>query len=265
MDYVKPAELVEEAIQLGERKAALSVKDMLVRGFLCGVLLSYATSLAWVVVGQGLPGIAGALVFPVGFAMLVLLGFEIVTGNFCLLPLSFMAGRIRLGALLRNWGWVYAANLAGGIFYSILFALVVTKFGTTDGGAVAEQGRLVGQNKTLAYIAIGANGWGSALVSGVLANWMVTVGTVLALVSRSTIGKVVAMWLPIMTFFGLGYEHCVVNMFALPSAILLGAPISVADWILWNQIPATLGNIIGGAMFVALPLYLTYKPDSSKR
>jgi formate/nitrite transporter FocA (FNT family) len=89
---------------------------------------------------------------------------------------------------------------------------------------------------------------------------MVTVGTMLAFVSRSTIGKIAAMWLPIMIFFALGYEHSIVNMFVIPIAMFLGAPISMADWWLWNQIPVTIGNIVGGAVFTGLALYLTHKP-----
>ncbi|MBI2186759.1 MAG: formate/nitrite transporter family protein [Acidobacteria bacterium] len=264
MDYVKPAELVEEAIQLSEKKAGLPVRDLLLRSFLCGVLLSYATSLAWLVITQGLPPIAGAIVFPVGFVMLVLLGFEMATGNFCLLPLGVAAGRVRMTELLRNWGWVYVGNLLGALFYALLFAAVITKFGTIDGGRLAEQAQLVAQNKTLAYMKIGAAGWGVVIVSGILCNWMVTIGTMLSLVSRSTIGKIAAMWLPIMTFFALGYEHAIVNMFAVPVGIILGAPVSVPVWLFWNQLPATIGNIIGGALFTALPLYATFGPASSK-
>lgn len=264
MDYVTPAELVEEAIQLGEKKAGLPVRDLLLRSFLCGVLLSYATSLAWLVMTQGLPPIAGAIVFPVGFVMLVLLGFEMATGNFCLLPLGLAAGRVRMSDLLRNWGWVYLGNLMGALFYALLFALVITKFGSVDGGHLAEQARVVAQNKTLAYMTIGAPGWAVVIVSGVLCNWMVTIGTMLSLVSRSTIGKIVAMWLPIMTFFALGYEHAIVNMFAIPAGMLLGAPVSVPVWLFWNQLPATIGNIIGGAVFTALPLYATFKPASPR-
>ncbi|OFW14004.1 MAG: formate transporter [Acidobacteria bacterium RIFCSPLOWO2_12_FULL_67_14] len=263
MDYVKPAELVEEAIQLGEKKAGLPVRDLLLRSFLCGALLSYATSLAWLVMTQGLPPVAGAIVFPVGFVMLVLLGFEMATGNFCLLPLSLAAGRVRMSELLRNWGWVYLGNLAGALFYALLFALVLTKFGTADGGRLAEQAQLVAQNKTLEYMKIGAPGWAVVIVSGVLCNWMVTIGTMLSMVSRSTIGKIVAMWLPIMTFFALGYEHAIVNMFAIPAGMMLGAPVSVPVWLFWNQLPATIGNIIGGAVFTALPLYATFKTVSS--
>lgn len=260
MDYVKPAELVDEAVQLSEKKAALPVRDLLLRSVLCGVLLSYATSLAWLVTTQGLPPIAGAIAFPVGFVMLVLLGFEMATGNFCLLPLGAYAGKVRMRELLRNWGWVYVGNLMGALLYALLFAVVITKFGTNDGGRLAEQAQLVAQNKTLAYMKIGAAGWAVVIVSGILCNWMVTIGTMLSMVSRSTIGKIAAMWLPIMTFFALGYEHAIVNMFAVPVGMMLGAPVSVPVWLFWNQIPATIGNIIGGAFFTALPLYATFRP-----
>ena len=86
MDYVSPKGLVEDAIALAEKKAALGVGDMLIRGALSGVFLGFATSLAVVVTTQGLPPIVGAILFPVGFVMLVLLGLELATGNFALLP-----------------------------------------------------------------------------------------------------------------------------------------------------------------------------------
>ncbi len=120
--------------------------------------------------------------------------------------------------------------------------------------------RQLAEKKTLAYMAIGASGWNTALVKGILCNWMVTVGTMLAFVSRSTVGKIAAMWLPIMIFFALGYEHSIVNMFVIPIGMFLGAPISMADWWFWNQIPVTIGNIVGGAVFTGLALYLTHKP-----
>ena len=78
--------------------------------------------------------------------------------------------------------------------------------------------------------------------------------------SRSTIGKIAAMWLPILTFFAQGYEHSIVNMYVIPAGMQLGAPVSIKAWWLWNQIPVTLGNILGGAIFTALALHLTYHP-----
>jgi formate/nitrite transporter FocA (FNT family) len=77
-------------------------------------------------------------------------------------------------------------------------------------------------------------------------------------VSRSTIGKVVAMWLPILTFFAQGFEHSIVNMFVIPAGMLLHAPVSFGNWWLWNQIPVTIGNILSGSLFTGLALYSTY-------
>ena len=87
---------------------------------------------------------------------------------------------------------------------------------------------------------------------------MVTIGTFMALASRSTLGKIAAMWLPIMTFFALGFEHSIVNMFVIPSGMVLGAPISLAQFLLWNLLPVTLGNIIAGAFLTGAALYATY-------
>lgn len=139
--------------------------------------------------------------------------------------------------------------------------MILTKFGAVDGGAIGEQVTRLAEKKTLTYIGIGIDGWATALVSGILCNWMAALGAVMSFISRSTVGKIAAMWLPIMTFFALGYEHSIVNMYAIPAGMLLNAPISVADWWLWNQIPVTIGNIIGGGVFTGLALYFTYRKE----
>ncbi len=258
MDYVNPTDLVTEALQVAKKKAGLPVRDMLLRGVLAGGLLGYATSLVMVVLSQGLPGIVGAALFPVGFILLVLLGLELATGNFALLPAGLAAGQVRPGELVRNWIWVYLGNLIGSMLYAALFYAAITNFGTSNGGPVADQIRQIAQKKTLAYAALGAGGWGTAFVKGMLCNWMVTLGAMMALASRSTVGKIVAMWIPIMTFFAHGYEHSIVNMYLIPAGMLLGAPVSAANWWLWNQIPVTIGNIFSGALFTGLALYATY-------
>jgi len=258
MDYVTPPEVINDAMSLAKRKAGLSVRDLLLRGILAGAFLGYATSLALVIVSQGLPGIAAAALFPVGFVMLVLLGLELATGNFALLPPALVAREVGFGQLLRNWGWVYFGNLIGSVLYALLFYLTITNFGTSNGGVLGDQLRQIAQKKTLGYAALGGSGWATAFVKGMLCNWMVTLGTVLALASRSTLGKIAAMWLPIMTFFALGYEHSIVNMYLIPAGMMLRAPVSFKSWWLWNQIPVTLGNIVSGALFTGLALYLTY-------
>src|SRR5215470_13802060 len=258
MDYVLPNEVVSSALNAAVKKSNLSIRDMLIRGALSGVFLGYATSLVFVALSQGLPALVGAIIFPVGFVILVLLGFELATGNFALLSAAWMDQRISSGALLRNWIWVLIGNLLGSVLYAVLFYLAITNFGTNNGGALADLVRQTAQRKTVAYAALGMSGWGTAFVKAILCNWMVTVGAVLAFVSRSTIGKIVAMWLPITIFFAHGYEHSIVNMFVIPAGILLGAKVSIGQWWFWNQIPVTLGNIFAGAAFTGIALWYTY-------
>jgi formate/nitrite transporter FocA (FNT family) len=169
-----------------------------------------------------------------------------------------MTGELRMSGILRNWGWVYLGNLLGSLLYAVLFYVAITNWGTSDGGALGELVRQAAQKKTVAYMAMGTKGWMTAVVKGILCNWMVTLGAVLALASRSTIGKVVAMWLPIMTFFAHGYEHSIVNMYVIPAGMLLGAPVSIGKWWLWNQIPVTVGNIVAGVVLTAWVFYATY-------
>jgi len=258
-DNLNAAEIVIEALAAAEKKARLPVSSMLLGGFMSGAYLGFAASVSYTAVAQGLPPVVGAILFPMGFVMLVLLGHELVTGNFALLPMGVAAGRIGWPALARNWVWVYAGNLAGGLAYAALFWVALTTAGTTDAGPVGQVVAALAAKKTLHYAAAHATGWTAAFIKGVLANWMVTVGTVLAFSARSTLGKIAAMWLPITIFFALGYEHCVVNMFAVPAGMFFGAPITLADWWAWNQAPSTLGNIVGGALFTGLPLYYGHR------
>lgn len=255
MDYVKPAVAVREAEEAAAAKASLPAGAMLGRAALAGALLGGATSLVQVAWAQGLPPLVGALLFPSGFVVLVLLGLELATGNFALLPLAVAGRRVGVGGMIRNWGWVYLGNMLGSLAYALLFAFVLTTGGVHDGGRKAEEVRQLAVRKTATYRAAGPAGWAAALTSGVLANWLVTLGTMLAFTSSATAGKAAAMWLPIMTFFALGFEHSVVNMYAIPAGMLLGAPVGLADWWLWNQIPVTVGNIVGGGLCTGLAVH----------
>lgn len=254
MSYVRPDAVLDQMVQAGTTKARLGVSDLLVRGFLSGALLGFATTLAFTATLQTHLGLVGALVFPVGFVMIVLLGLELVTGNFALLPLAVRERRIGLGELLGNWGLVFAGNLAGSLFYAWLFTLTVA-----PDSEMARQLVAVAQAKTLGYAKLGGHGMAIAFAKAILCNWMVTLGVVMALTSQSTGGKIAAMWLPILTFFAQGFEHSVVNMFAIPAGMMMGAEVSVRDWWLWNQIPVTVGNIVGGMLFTGMALQLTYR------
>ena len=254
MAYVKPDAVVAQMVQAGALKSRLPVRDLLTRGFLSGALLGFATTLAFTASLQTRVGLVGALVFPVGFVMIVLLGLELVTGNFALVPLAVLEGRSDAGALLANWAWVFLGNLLGGVFYALLFTASLPA-----GSEMARQILVAAEAKTLGYERLGGQGVAMAVGRAILCNWMVTLGVVMAFTSQSTAGKIAAMWLPIMTFFAQGFEHSVVNMFVVPAGMLLGARVGLADWWLWNQIPVTLGNVAGGMVFTGLALHLTHR------
>src|SRR5262249_60979080 len=125
MAYVKPDVVMEQMVQAGAYKSSLPVPDLLVRGFLAGALLGFSTTLAFTASLQTRVGLVGALVFPVGFVMIVLLGMELVTGNFAVVPLALREQRATVGALISNWGWVFIGNLLGGMFYAVLCPLAL--------------------------------------------------------------------------------------------------------------------------------------------
>ncbi|MGK4005823.1 formate/nitrite transporter family protein [Sorangium sp. So ce1036] len=259
MDHVSPAKVVRTMIEAGAAKAAAPVRDLLIRGFLSGALLGISTSLAITTALQTSLPVAGALVFPVGFVMIVLLGLELVTGNFALLPVALADRRCGAGQVIRNLTTVFLANLAGSLFYGALLAVSLTMMGSQAPDAMASKIVAIAQAKTH-YLHLGLPGFVAMFVRAVLCNWMVCLGVVMAMTSTSTVGKIVAAWLPVLTFFAHGYEHAVVNMFVIPAGMLLGAPVSMADWWMGNQIPVTLGNLVGGSLFTGLFLYWTYRP-----
>ncbi len=260
MGYVKPEAVVEQMIQAGAYKAGLPTKDLLIRGFLAGALLGYAVTVAFSAIAQSEMRIVGSLVFPLGFVMIVLLGLELVTGNFALIPLAVLERKTTFGRMLYNWGWVYVGHLIGTFFYGLLFWISATKMGAVQDPTVGKMIAKVAEANTLGYAKLGfLNGWTVAIVKAILCNWMVTLGAVMAMVAQHVIGKIAAMWLPILTFFALGFEHAVVNMFLMPTGMLFGANITLFDWWFWNQIPVTIGNIVGGLTFTGLALYFTHR------
>lgn len=258
MDYVAPQRLMEEVEAASVKKAALGTRTMLLKGFLSGALLAYATALAFKAsedFATGAAALISGAVFPVGFAMIVLLGLELATGNFAILPVGIVRGRTGYAAMLRNWSWVYLGNFLGCIFVGFLLSVMLTEAFIQDAGPLGAKIMAVARSKTLVYEHAGAAGWWTAFVKGILCNWMVAMGTVLGLSSTSTTGKIAAIWLPVATFFALALEHSVVNMFVIPTAILLGAGIGGTQWLFWNQLPVTLGNIVGGALLTGLLLH----------
>jgi formate transporter len=263
VDYVKPAEVAKSMVETGGRKLALSPRDLLIRGILSGAILGVATSLAFngaFTTGQPL---VGAIIFPVGLIMIVLLGLELVTGSFALVPLPFLQGEASAGAVVTNWGWVFLGNLIGSVAYGALIAIALTDMGAIAPAGVAARIIAAAEAKTTGYAAFGFAGLVTVFVKAILCNWMVCLAVVLAMSTTSTIGKIATAWMPVFIFFAQGFEHSVVNMFIIPTGMMLGAKVTVADWWLWNQIPVTLGNLVGGFLFTGFAIYATYRPRSA--
>lgn len=260
MDHIGPNEVVSSMAVAGKGKTNLSVIDILVKAGLAGAFLSFATTLAFTGSTQTGLDIVGALIFPTGFVMILLLNLELVTGSFAIIPIAKFRHQTTFPLMFRNLTWAFIGNLLGSLLYAGLFTISVTKFGHVEDSMIIQKVIAVAEGKTLSYKALGMDGMIVLLVNAVLCNWMVTMGAVMNFTSKATIGKIAAMWLPIFIFFAQGFEHAVVNMFVIPAAILMGADIGFSDWWLWNQIPVTIGNFVGGILFTGFALHLITKP-----
>ena len=267
MAYLAPSEFVTKMIDAGESKIFMSARDTIVRAYMAGAILALAAWMAITInVNTGQP-LVGALIFPVGFVMLNLLGFDLLTGVFVLTPLALLDKRpgVTFGGVMRNWGLVFIGNFAGALTTAFFMACVTTfafaqapdKVGTVIGN--------IGEGRTLGYAAHGAAGMLTLFMRGMLCNWMVSTGVVGAMISTSVPGKVIAMWMPIFVFFYMVFEHSVVNMFLFPAGLMLHAPFSIRDYFIWNEIPTVLGNLVGGLAFTGLTLYATHARTAPKR
>lgn len=267
MAYLVPSEFVAKMVDAGESKIFMATRDTVIRAYMAGAILALSAVFAVSVnVQTGYP-IIGAILFPVGFCMLYLLGFDLLTGVFVLTPLALIDKRpgVTLGGVLRNWGLVFTGNFLGAFTVAFLMAIVFTYGFSTPPDKVGKVIAGIGEARTLGYASHGAAGMLTLFVRGMLCNWMVSTGVVGAMISTSVTGKVVAMWMPIMVFFAMVFEHSVVNMFLFPSALLMGGNFSVMDYMIWNEIPTVLGNLVGGLTFTGLTLYATHIKTAPKR
>lgn len=267
MSYLVPTEFVTKMVDSGESKVYMSTRDTIIRAFMAGAILALAAIFAiTVAMSTGSP-LTGAILFPVGFIMLYLMGFDLLTGVFVLVPLALLDKRpgVTLNQVLRNWGLVFMGNLGGALTVAFMMAFIFTYGFTADGGDIAEKVSKIGEARTLGYQAHGIGGWFTIFIRGMLCNWMVSMGVVGAMISTSVSGKAIAMWMPIMLFFFMGFEHSIVNMFLFPFSMIMGGGFTVMDYLVWNEIPTVLGNLVGGLAFTGLTLYATHIKTGAKR
>jgi len=263
-----PAELAKAACSVSKVKGNLSVRQMMLMGILAGAYIAFAGWLMTVVshdmtqhFGSGVTRLMSGAVFSVGLMMVVISGSELFTGN-CMMPLGYLAGCTPMKKILRNWGWVYLANLIG----SILLAALIYFSGLAD-NAVGGRALQVASGKMALPMVQG-------FFRGILCNWIVVLAVWMSMAATDIIGKVWAIFFPIMTFVASGFEHSIANMYFMSLGLMLKgntAAVTAAglsDQALGavslggffsNLIPVTLGNMVGGILFVAVFYYFIFK------
>jgi len=267
MSYLEPTEFVTKMVDQGESKVYMSTKDTLIRAFMAGAILALAAVFAITVATKTGSPLVGAILFPVGFIMLYLMKFDLLTGVFTLVPLALIDRRpgVTVGQVMRNWGLVFVGNFAGALAVAFMMSFILTYGYNADGGELAAKVSKIGESRVLGYKAYGLDGWITIFIRGMLCNWMVSMGVVGAMISTSATGKMAAMWMPIMLFFFMGFEHSIVNMFLFPFSMIMGGNFTFAEYMIWNEIPTALGNLVGGFALVGLPLYFTHVRTSPER
>lgn len=267
MSYNTPAQFAEKMIDAGEAKILMSTRDTLIRSYMAGAILALAAAFAVTISVNTGSALAAALLFPVGFCMLYLLGFDLLTGVFTLAPLAVIARRpgMTWGGVLRNWALVFTGNFAGALTTAVLMAIVYTMGFSQAPNDVGQKIAHIGELRTLGYAHAGASGMLTVFVRAVMCNWMVSTGVVAAMMSNSVSGKIMAMWMPILVFFYMGFEHSIVNMYLFPSGIMMGGNFTWFDYLAYNELPVVLGNLTGGLTFVGAMIYATHYRTAPQR
>jgi formate/nitrite transporter len=264
----KPIESVVTCCAAGVYKANLSLPNWLIRGFMAGLFIAVGGALATVCstglekVAPGLKSLVSGAVFPVGLIAIVLTGMSLFTGDTMLMPMAALRGKLKWGRVFQAWFWVYLANFAGSIFWAYLMSVgPLSKGGLADATVFGVNAIGIAEAKTLPYIAAGTMGLWSAFMKGIACNLLVNAAILLSFTSKNMIGKFFGIWFPIMAFVASGFEHSVANMYFIPAGIFMGAKVTWEQFLIWNLAPVTLGNIVGGAIFIATVYYYTFKAE----
>lgn len=258
MNYNTPGKIAAEFNKSAEYKNALPVDKLLVYSVLGGAFIALGGLLSLMVAG-GMPGIAasnpgiykfvfGAL-FPLGLVLVVIGGAELFTSDCAVIPFGILNRRVPVSSMAKVWTLSYLGNFIGALMVAYLFA---HQTGILHADPWLSAAHKIGTYKT-------SGTFTEVFVKGIGANWLVCMAVWLSYGARDVIGKVVAMWFPVMCFVVFGFEHSIANMFFIPTAILSGASISLYEFLVGNLLPATLGNIAGGALFVALPYWYMFR------
>ncbi len=269
VNFFPPKEVAQKLCETGISKCKLPILKMFVLAILAGVYIAFGAQLSLLVssdttLGFGFTRFLSASVFTVGLMLVVVAGAELFTGNNLVL-IAALDKRAKWSELLKNWVVVYIGNFVG----SILIAAFLFW-----GGTWAFNGNLVGANSLKVALSKTTLTFGQAFFRGILCNWLVCLAVWMAMSSKDIIGKLFAIYFPIMAFVASGFEHSVANMFFIPYGIFLKsipevvqatgktlsdfASLNFGSFITANLIPVTLGNLVGGAFFVGFVYWLVY-------
>lgn len=267
----KPVEIVQLAGDAGKYKANLTPGNYLIRSFMAGLLIAVGGALATVcstglenTMGPGFKSLIAGAVFPVGLIAIVLTGMSLFTGDTMLIPMAVFQKKTTWGRVFNGWFWVYIGNFIGSLFWAYLMAVgPFSKGGSPEITVFGQNAIGIAQAKTLPYMAAGGIGLWSAFMKGIGCNLLVNLAILLAISSKNMIGKFFGIWFPIMAFVSSGFEHSVANMYFIPVGIMLGAKVTWGQFIQWNLIPVTLGNIVGGFIFIGAVYFYSFKKELS--
>lgn len=270
MGNLSPFEIAVTLVEVGQKKIKLPPLPLWILGILAGVYIGFGAHLYIVVTndvieyfGCGFARFLGGSVFSVGLMLVMIAGAELFTGN-CLILTGVLTGNIKVREMLYNWMVVFIANFIG----SIMLALIINQTGLWKMNDMK-----VGiTTLSIAFTKVNLS-FSEAFYRGVACNWLVCLAVVLGMSGKDNISKIFGIYFPIMAFVASGFEHSIANMYFIPAGILLkNNPILVgsagfadninsltwSSFIVKNLIPVTLGNIIGGTIFVGASYYFAY-------
>ena len=268
MNLFTPAEIAENIGNSGVAKGKLPLLKTVLLGIAAGAFIAFGAFAAIIIAAgwpdpwatSGLNKAAMGVVFSVGLILVVLTGAELFTGNNMFLTVSLLTRKTGWGQLLKNWGIVFLANFAGAL---IVVAIVhYGNFFTDATGALTAAGQkalAIGEAKT-------SLSFGAALSRAIGCNWLVCLAVWLAGAAKDVTGKIFGCLFPVLVFVMVGFEHSVANMFFIPAAMTVAdGAITMKMFLLNNLLPVTLGNIIGGAVFVATLFWGAYLRSSETK
>ena len=244
-----PKDTLKAVYKAAEYKAGLPMNILIVQCFMAGIYISMAGQLYLTVGG----GVLGSALFPTGLMAIVLMGAELFTGDALVFVAGLLGQHVSFRNLLRNWTVAWLMNFAGCLLWA--GALAYGSGALEDSGA-AELAVKVALKKA-------NEPWFHIFLKGIGANFMVCIGVWQATCAEEVAGKLLALWFPISAFVMMGFDHCIANQFLIPVGMMYGANISITHLLFQALLPATLGNIVGGGIFVGAIYWYVYDTMTS--